>query len=158
MRKAASIGAGIACAASALMPVSQADPAPAHFVNVQTPSPPMRCQVSSDHSDEVGPAVVCQTAGFADAPMDPAPSPGWHGDPSVLHRDQAIITATGHFSWRTANLGLAPPGQPDIVLVDGQTYHFQGWKLTPTGHTITFTDETTGHGMAVGRDYSVKPF
>ena len=59
--------------------------------------------------------------------------PGWHGDPSVLHQDQAIVTALGQFRWRTANLGMAPPGQPDIVLSEGKTDQFEGWTVAPTG-------------------------
>jgi hypothetical protein len=158
MRNTASVGTGIICTAVAYaIPVS-ADPTPGHYVNIRTPSPPMRCEVGSDDSDGVGPNVVCQTAGFPQAPMDPAPYPGWHGDPSVLHQDQAIITASGQFGWRTANLGQAPPGQPDITLAKGQTYHFQGWTIVPTGDRITFTNDATSHGMAIERDYHVKPF
>lgn len=88
--------------------------------------------------------------------MDQAPSPGWHGDPSVLHKDQAVVTASGQFSWRTANLGLAPPGQPDIVVAVGHTYHFQGWTIVPTSNGTTFTDDATGHGMTIDSGYNVK--
>jgi hypothetical protein len=158
MRKATCVGAGIIAAALAFAIPASADPPAGHFVNVKTPVPAMRCEVGSDDPDGGGPAVVCQTAGFPQAPMDPIPYPGWHGDPSVLHQDQAIITASGQFSWRTANLGLAPPGQPDIVLSEGKAYHFQGWTIVPTGDRITFTNEATGHGMAIERDYTVKPF
>lgn len=158
MRNIASVGSGIICTAVAYaIPVS-ADPTPGHYVNIRTPSPPMRCEVGSDDSDGVGPNVVCQTAGFPQAPMDPVPYPGWHGDPSVLHQDQAIITASGQFSWRTANLGQAPPGQPDITLSEGKTYHFEGWTVVPIADRITFTNDATSHGMAIERDYHVKPF
>jgi hypothetical protein len=158
MTKIASVGTGIICAAVAFaFPVS-ADPTPGHYVNVRTPSPPMRCQVGSDDRDGGSPAVVCQTAGFPQAPMDPVPYPEWHGDPSVLHQDQAIIAASGQFSWRTANLGLAPPGQPDITLAEGQIYNFEGWKIVPTGDHITFTNDATGHGMAIDRHYNVRSF
>lgn len=95
------------------------------FVNVRTPSPPLRCEVGSDDRSGVpgmGPYVVCQTDGFPQAPMDPPPYPGWHGDPSTLRSDQAVITASGEFSWRTANLGIAPAGQPDTAWwPDGST-------------------------------------
>ncbi len=90
--------------------------------------------------------------------MEPPPYPGWTGDPSVLHQDQAIITASGQFSWRTANLGLAPPGQPDTTMVDGQTYDLQGWTVAPTSNGVKFTNDATGHGMKIGSDYSVTPF
>jgi hypothetical protein len=156
MRKVALLSAGIICAAWVCVPVSTADPTLGHFVNVRTPSPPMRCQIGSDDRDGGGPAVVCQTGGFPQAPMDQAPSPGWHGDPSVLHQDQAIVTASGQFSWRTANLGLAPPGQPDTVLVAGRTYDLQGWTIVPTDDGITFTSDATGHGMTIDSGYDVK--
>jgi hypothetical protein len=144
--------------------MASADPTRGNFVNVQTPSPPMRCEVGSDDDSGVpgvpgmGPNVVCQTAGFPQSPMNPAPYPGWPGDPLVLHQDQAIITASGQFTWRTANLGMAPPSQPDIVVVNEQTYHFVGWTVAPTGEGTTFTNDATGHGMFIASDYSVKPF
>jgi hypothetical protein len=156
MSKVASLGAGIICAALACAPLSKADPTLGHFVNVRTTSPPMRCEVGSDDRDGGGPAVVCQAAGFPQAPMDQTPSPGWHGDPSVLHQDQAIVTASGQFSWRTANLGMAPPGQPDTVLVTGRTYDLQDWTIVPTGHGITFTNDATGHGMTIDSGFNVK--
>lgn len=90
--------------------------------------------------------------------MDPIPYPGWTGDPAVSHRDQATITASGQFSWSTANLGMARPGQPDTSLMVGQTYHFQGWTIVVTSDGITFTNDATGHGMLIGSDYNVKPF
>jgi hypothetical protein len=158
MKKVASTAAGLMGAALAFAPLAGADPTPGHLVNVRTPSPPMRCQLGSDDSDGGSPNVVCQTAGFPQAPMDPPPYPGWQGDPSVLHQDQAIITASGQFSWRTANLGIAPPGQPDTILVDGQTYHFQGWTIVPTSDDTTFTNDATSHGMVIGSDYNVTPF
>jgi hypothetical protein len=158
MRKIASAGAGIICAAVAFASLAAADPTLGHFVNVRTPSPSMRCEVGSDDTDGVGPNVVCQAAGFPQAPTDPVPYPGWQGNPSVLHRDQAIITASGQFSWRTANLGIAPPGQPDVTLVEAQTYRLQGWTIMTTGDGTTFTNDATGHGVVIGADYDVKPF
>ena len=90
--------------------------------------------------------------------MDPPPYPGWAGDPLVLHRNQAIITASGQFDWRTANLGMAPEGQPDTTLVEGQTYHFQGWTIVPSSDGTTFTNDATGHGMVIDSDYNVRSF
>jgi hypothetical protein len=158
MRKPAPAGAGMLCAVLVFAPPASADPDPGHVVTVTTPVPPMRCAVDSDDSDQRGPAVVCQAAGFPQAPMDPVPYPGWHGDPSVLHQDQAIITKSGQFAWRTANLGMAPPDRPDVALVEGQTYHFEGWTILPTRNRSTFTNDATGHGMVIGGDYSVSPF
>ena len=146
---------GIICAAWAFATWSSVDPTVGHFVNVQVASP-MRCGVGSDNTAGGGPAVVCQTAGFPQAQMEPKPSPGWHGHPSVLHRDQAIITATGQFSWRTANLGMAPLRQPDIVLGDGQSYQFHGWTIVPSCRGATFTNDVTRHGMTIDSGYNVK--
>jgi hypothetical protein len=163
MRRIAPVSAIICCTAVAFIPTARGDPTQGHFVNVRTPSPSMRCEVGSDDSPspgvpEMGPNVVCQTSGFPQSPMNPPPYPGWSGDPLVLHQDQAVITASGQFSWRTANLGMAPPGLPDITLLDGQTYHFQGWTMVSAHDGTTFTNDTTGHGMFIGSDYSVRPF
>jgi len=157
MKKTAPTMTATVCATVVFASVTSADPTPGNFVNVKTPSPTMRCEIGSDDSGGAGPNVVCQTAGFPGAPIDPVPAPGWQGDPSVLHQDQAIITAAGRFSWRTANLGVAPPGQPDVALVKGTTYHFKGWTIVPTADCITFTNDATGHGMSIDNDYNVKP-
>jgi hypothetical protein len=158
MRRTSLIASVIACAAVVSVPVANADPAPDQVANVRTPSPPMRCAVASGNREGEGPTVVCQTGGFPQAPMHPMPYPGWKGDPSVLHDNQAIVNDSGQLSWRTANLGLAPPGRPDIVLVADQSYHLQGWTILPTSDGVTFTSDETGHGMAIGSDYSVRPF
>lgn len=52
-----------------------------------------------------------------------------------------MITPLDQFSWRTADLGLAPPGQHGITLSEGQTDHFEGWAIVPSGDNITFTDD-----------------
>jgi hypothetical protein len=153
-----SLAAGITCASVVFAALASADPSQGHFVNVRTQSPPMRCEVGSDDGDGGGPNVVCQTAGFPQSPMNPMPYPGWAGDALVLHQDQAIIAASGQFRWRTANLGLAPAGQPDVTLVDGQPQRLQGWTIEPTSHGTTFTNGATGHGMVIDRDYNVRPF
>jgi hypothetical protein len=158
MKKIASVVTATICAAVAFASLSSADPSRGHFVNVRTPTPSMRCEVGSDDSDGAGPNVVCQTAGFPQAPIDPLPPPGWQGDPSVLHQDQAIITASGQFSWRTANLGIAPPRQPDVIMVEGMTYHFEGWTIVPTSDGTSFTNDATSHGMSIDGDDNVKPY
>ena len=131
MRKAAAAVAGMLCAALGFVSLAGADPSPGHVVTVTTPVPPMRCAVDSDDSDQRDPAVVCQTAGFPEAPMDPVPYSGWQGDASVLHQDQAIITASGQFFWRTADLGVAPPGRPDVLLVEGKRITLKGGRSRP---------------------------
>lgn len=156
MRKTALIVVGTALIAAYFVPSAAAEPTPDHYVNVRTSSPPMRCEVSSDDDNGRGPAVVCQTAGFPQAPTEPIPYPP--GDPRVLHQDQAIIAASGQFEWRNANLGQAPPGQPDTTLVDGRTYDLQGWTIVPAADGTRFTNDATRHGMFIAKDYSVTPF
>ena len=72
--------------------------------------------------------------------------------------DQAFVTASGQFSYRTANIGIGYNHAPFDTLVPGQTYHIQGWTVVAGGDGITFTNDDTGHGMTVGSDQSVKPF
>jgi hypothetical protein len=139
-------------------PSAGAEPTPDDYVNVRTPTPPMRCEVSSADGAGQEPTVVCQTAGFPQAPVEPVPYPGRTGDPRVVHQDQAIIGASGRFDWRNANLGLPPPNQPDVTLVNGQTYDFHGWRIVPTADGTRFTNDVTGHGMFIDRQYSVEPF
>lgn len=148
----------MAWVATFFCPSAGAEPTPDQYVNVRTPSPPMRCQVASDDGEGREPTVVCQTGGFPQAPVEPVPYPGWPGDPRVLHQDQAIIGASGRFAWRNANLGLEPPGQPDTILVNGRTYDFHGWTVVVTTGGTRFTNDVTGHGMFVGMDNSVDPF
>lgn len=164
MRRMALVSASTACAAVIFVRTAIADPTLGSFVNLRIPTPPMRCEVGSDDDPAVpgvsgvGPNVVCQTAGFPQAPMNPPPYAGWKGDPLALHQNQAIITASGQFSWRTANLGSAPADQPDTALVAGQTYHFEGWTIIPTNNDVRFANDATGHGMFIGSDYRVNPF
>jgi hypothetical protein len=46
----------------------------------------------------------------------------------------------------------------DNLLVDGQTYHFQGWTIMSASGGTTFTNDATHHGMSIGSAYDVKPF
>ena len=95
------IGVGIAWAAMAFVPLAGADPTAGHDAKVRIQTPPMLCEIGSDDADPgIGPNVVCQGA-FPQSPMDPIPSPGWKGDPATLHQDQAVVTASGHFSTAT---------------------------------------------------------
>jgi hypothetical protein len=157
MKRVASTVTATICAAVVFASMSNADPAPGNFVNVTTPSPSMRCGSAQMTAAEPVPTLfarrpVCQ------APTDPVPGPGWHADPSVLQKDQAIITASGQFSWRKANLGLVRLGQPHTILVEGTTYHFEGWTIVPTGDGTTFTNDATGHGMSIDHNYNGTPF
>jgi hypothetical protein len=135
--------AGFGIAALALAPLSSADPTAGHDAKVNTQTPPMLCEVGSDDAAPgIGPNVVCQGS-FVDAPADD---------------DQAFVTASGQFSYRSANIGIGYPHAPFDTLVAGQTYHIQGWTIAASSDAITFTNDDTGHGMTVGSDQRVKPF
>jgi hypothetical protein len=141
MRNIALAGLGIAVLAFAA-PVS-ADPAPGHDAKVNTQTPPMLCEIGSDDAEPgIGPNVICQGS-FVQAPA---------GD------DQAYVTASGQFSYRSANIGVGYNHAPFDTLVPGQTYDLQGWTVVAGGDGIRFTNDGTGHGMFVGGDTTVNPF
>jgi hypothetical protein len=130
--------AGLACAA-----VASADPSAGHGTIVNTQTPPMLCEIGSDDATPgIGPNVVCQGP-FAQAPSDD---------------DQAYITASGQFSYRSANIGVGYPHAPFDKVAPGQTYHIQGWTIAADGEGIRFTNDDTGHGMFVGSDTVVDSF
>jgi hypothetical protein len=123
-------------------PVS-ADPTPGHDAKVNIQTPPMLCEIGSDDADPViGPNVICQGR-FVQASADD---------------DQAFVTASGQFSYRSANIGVGYNHAPFDTLVPGQTYHIQGWTVVARGDGIRFTNDGTGHGMLVGADTTVNPF
>ena len=72
--------------------------------------------------------------------------------------DQAFVTASGQFSYRSANIGIGYSHAPFDTLVPGQTYHIQGWTVVAGGDGIRFTNDGTGHGMFIGSDTTVNPF
>jgi hypothetical protein len=128
----------LACAAPA-----SADPTPGHDAKVRTQTPPMLCEIGSDDDTPgIGPNVVCQGS-FAQAPA---------GD------DQALVTASGQFSYRTANIGVGYDHPPFDTLLAGQTYQIQGWTIVAGADGIRFSHDDTGHGMFIGSDTTVNPF
>ena len=141
MRKIALAGlaiASLACAAPA-----SADPTPGHDAKVNTPKPPMLCEIGSDDATPgIGPSVACQGS-FVQAPAD---------------EDQAYVRASGQFSYRSANIGVGYDHAPFETLVPGQTYHLQGWTIVAAGDGTRFTNDGTGHGMFVSGDTSVNQF
>ena len=141
MRKIALAGAGIvalACAAPA-----SADPNPGHDAKVTTQIPSMLCEIGSDdETPGIGPNVVCQGRFLQAAPDE----------------DQAYVTSSGRFSYRSANIGVGYPHLPFDTLVAGQTYDIQGWTIVAGDDGIRFTHDDTGHGMFVGSDTTVTPF
>jgi hypothetical protein len=142
MRKIA-LGAGIACAGLAFVPLAGADPTAGHDAKVHIQTPPMLCEIGSDDADPgIGPNVICQGS-FVQAPA---------GD------DQAFVTASGQFSYRSANIGIGYNHAPFDTLVPGQTYNIQGWTVVAGGDGIRFTNDGTGHGMFIGSDTIANPF
>jgi hypothetical protein len=142
MRKIA-LGAGIACAGLAFAPLAGADPTAGHDAKVHIQTPPVLCEIGSDDADPgIGPNVICQGS-FVQAPA---------GD------DQAFVTASGQFSYRSANIGTGYNHAPFDTLVTGLSYHIQGWTVVAGGDGIRFTNDGTGHGMFIGSDTTVNPF
>jgi hypothetical protein len=134
--------AGLGIAALTLAPLASADPTPGHGTKVNTRTPPMLCEIGSDDADPgIGPNVVCQGS-FVHAPA---------GD------DQAFVTASGQFSYRSANIGIGYNHAPFDTLVPRQTYPIQGWTVVAGDDGIRFTNNGTGHGMFIGGDTTVKP-
>ena len=104
----------------------------------------MLCEIGSDDADPgIGPNVICQRGSFVQAPADD---------------DQAFVTASGKFSYRSANIGIGYDHAPFDTLVPGQTYHIQGWTVVARDEGIRFTNDGTGHGMFIGSDTTVNPF
>ncbi len=122
---------------------ASADPTAGHDAKVTTQTPSMLCEIGSDDvNPEVGPNVVCQGS-FAQAP------PG---------NDQAYVTASGKFSYRTANIGVGYDHPPFDTLLPGQTYNIQSWTVLASIDGVRFTHDSTGHGMFIGGDTAVVPF
>ncbi len=141
MRKIALAGLGIAAQACAVL--ASADPTSGHDAKVNTQTPPMLCEIGSDDATPgIGPNVACQGS-FVQAPAD---------------HDQAYVTASGQFSYRSANIGVGYNHAPFDTLVPGQTYHIQGWTIVAGGDGIRFTNDGTGHGMFVGSDTTLNQF
>jgi hypothetical protein len=135
--------AGLGVAALTFAPLATADPTTGHDAKVNTQTPPMLCEIGSDDADPlVGPNVVCEGS-FGQAPA---------GD------DQAFVNASGHFSYRSANIGIGYNHAPFDTLAAGQTYHIQDWTVIAGNDGIRFTNDGTGHGMFVGSDTTVNPF
>lgn len=141
MRTVALTGLGVAALVCA--PPAGADPTPGHYAKVNTQTPPMLCEIGSDDATPgIGPNVVCQ-GNFVQAPPDD---------------DQAFVTTSGQFSYRSANIGVGFNHPPFDTLVPGQTYNIQGWTIVAGDDGIRFTNDGTGHGMFVGGDTTVSQF
>ncbi|WP_422742698.1 hypothetical protein ACN27E_15305 [Mycobacterium sp. WMMD1722] len=95
------------------------------WVFIQTKSGKTRCQLSTG---EVG----CE-APFANAPVvDGIPATG------------VRVTSDGELEWVVGNLGDIP-----AVTLDYRTYTAVGWTIDASEDGTRFTNDGTGHGMAV---------
>ena len=105
------------------------------YVRVETRSGSPRCSVTRE-------VVACQTL------ADDGPS-----DPQGGRFHTASVGADGEFRWFRADLG-ALAGR---VTMDYQTYTAPGWTIVATPEAVTFTTDSSGHGMSVS-DHDVTPF
>jgi hypothetical protein len=135
--------AGLGVAATTFAPLASADPTAEHDAKVNVQTPRMLCEIGSDDADPgIGPNVICQGSFVQSAVGD----------------DQAFVTASGQFSYRSANIGVGYNRAPFDTLVPGQTDVIQGWTVVAGDDGIRFTNDGTGHGMFVGSDTTVNPF
>lgn len=135
--------AGLGIAVLSIAPPVGADPTAGHDAKVHVQTPPMLCEIGSDDADPgIGPNVICQGR-FAQASVDD---------------DQAFVTASGQFSYRSANIGVGYNHPPFDTLVPGQTYRIQGWTVIARSDGIRFTNDGTGHGMLIRGDTTVSSF
>ncbi|WP_142393446.1 MULTISPECIES: hypothetical protein [unclassified Mycobacterium] len=104
------------------------------YVRVTTASNAIGCSISAE-------LVACQTS--ADR---------WPPRASGQPFHTVSVSADGKFQFVDADLG-ALAGK--VELGPG-TYEAQGWTVTATVDTVTFTNDRTGHGMQVSTQ-SVQP-
>jgi hypothetical protein len=141
MRKIALVALGVAALVCAA-PVS-ADPSPDHDAKLKTQIPPMLCEIGSDDDTPgVGPNVVCQGSFVQTSPDN----------------DQALVTASGQFSYRTANIGVGYDHPPFGTVLPGQTSNVQGWTIVADSVGVCFSHDISGHGMCIGAGTTVNPF
>jgi hypothetical protein len=145
-RKIALTGMSLGVALLLAAPPAAADLDNAGRFEVQTP--PLLCEIQWD-------SAVCQGQ-FPQAPVDPIPSPGWKGDPESLHQDQAVVTSSGQFSYRDANIGVGD--HPALnTLTHGQEVTVQGWTVTGRQDAVNIASPV-GHGMQIHTDGTVTSF
>jgi hypothetical protein len=135
--------AALGMAQLTFVPIGSADPTVGHDAKVNTQKPRMLCEIGSADADPgIGPNVVCQGS-FVQAPADD---------------DQAFVTASGQFSYRSANIGVGYNHAPFDTLVPDQTYHIEGWTVVAGDDGIRFTNDGTGHGMFIGSNTTINSF
>jgi hypothetical protein len=58
----------------------------------------------------------------------------------------AHLSSSGTLEWGP---GTSLGGEQPVPLTAGQSYHWLGWTVRVNGSAMTFTNDATGHGMAV---------
>jgi hypothetical protein len=67
----------------------------------------------------------------------------------------APFVGSWHAHEEGLDIQLGYPHAPFDTLVDGQTYHIQGWTIVSSNDGTTFTSNATGHGVVIDSDQSV---
>lgn len=120
---------------TAAPPAAPAVPIPEPSVHyVKTPWG-TRCQIRTDQivCDTCEPGLVLDTPAGAECP-----------GPSLNE-----IAADSSGAKQTPNAGVILPASPDVQqLAEGQAYQISGWTIS-VGSWVRFTNDATGHGMAV---------
>jgi hypothetical protein len=146
MRKITLTGVGVGVALLVMAPHAVADFDNAGRFRVQIP--PLLCEIHSG-------SAVCQ-GWFPQAPVNPIPWPGWKGDPESLQQDQAVVTSSGQFSYRDANIGIGD--HPALnTLTPGQEVTVQGWTVTGRRDAVNIAS-AAGHGMKIHADGTITSF
>ena len=132
--------AGASAGALAALSIQLACPSHAADVTYVRTDWGLRCVVTDYDQVEGAPLATCEL-------------------PS-LGQDLAQVGAAGDFKWNTGNIGGVGVGwdKTDTHLATGQTYHFDGWTLTPTSAGLKIRWDVTGHGMSVSPSGNVQSF
>jgi hypothetical protein len=128
---------GMVAAALVAVTAPSAYAQPSDYQYIRTESAEVRCVISAEEA-------VCERTsadGFPDAP------PNQFGG----HWNVASVDAGGEFRWSEGNIGGGADDQ-DVVLVNGQTYRFNGWTIVSTFDGTRLTNDGTGRGMFVAID------
>ena len=135
MKRMVWVGLGFSCAATVLAPLAHADSGAQYF---KTPWG-TRCQVTAA-------TVVCDTC----EPGVGNTYPGMVTCGQGPENDQ-YITNTAGVEQDSSTPGILGPSPGLQQIVAGQTYRANGWTITTpiSGNGVHFTNDTTGHGMAV---------
>lgn len=121
---------------------------------VRTESGRVRCLITANGQGTgmSGPNVICEASGPDPANQGFTQAPLTNYGP---HQHNVITDAAGNFHFAEGgNIGGAGEPNNDVVLQYGQTYHAEGWTISPSFDGTRLTNDRTGHGMFVSIDNS----